>query len=321
MEILDTSSKQCKILIKDGKKYVIRYPRKIGATVEYYRSTPENEVLKILQNNNIKAPKVIYEGEKYSIQEYIEGELLSNKYEDHKDIDKNVIDQIIEQICLLSTIPAEELSRYSNWNNNSGFYKFQCDNTQRVYENYHKSLKQIYDSLNLTPNIFENLYSKAPKIHNGREMSIIHGDRHKKNAIINDNNEIVFIDWELGCIGDIAYDIAFHLHQMAYTEDDEKYFLNKLKSQFKGDSEELLKDVELYRLFLLARSTLYHVYWTDLLHKNDCSNDERKKQLGHFMRRYNRLSTYNEFNIQPKSEDEISLIFQEFRKNLSQEQR
>ena len=36
MEILDTSSKQCKILIQDGKKYVIRYPRTIGKTVEYF---------------------------------------------------------------------------------------------------------------------------------------------------------------------------------------------------------------------------------------------------------------------------------------------
>ena len=49
MEILETNSKQCKILVKDGKKYVIRYPRKIGATIEYYRSTPEREILGIIE--------------------------------------------------------------------------------------------------------------------------------------------------------------------------------------------------------------------------------------------------------------------------------
>jgi hypothetical protein len=38
MEVLDTSSKQCKIIIRDGKKYVIKFPRKIRETIEYYRS-------------------------------------------------------------------------------------------------------------------------------------------------------------------------------------------------------------------------------------------------------------------------------------------
>lgn len=63
-------------------------------------------------------------------------------------------------------------------------------------------------------------------------MCIIHGDKHKKNAILSDNGELTFIDWELGCIGDIAYDVAFHLHQMAYTESDEGYFLDRLKSNY-----------------------------------------------------------------------------------------
>ena len=50
MEILNTSSSQCKILISNDKKYVLRYPRKIRQTVEYYRSTPEIEIIKIVNN-------------------------------------------------------------------------------------------------------------------------------------------------------------------------------------------------------------------------------------------------------------------------------
>lgn len=319
MEILDTNSKQCKILVKDGKKYVIRYPRKIGATIEYYRSTPESEILEIIERSDIKAPKVLYNGEKYSIQEYIDGELLAEKYEDHKEIDRDVIDQTIEQIYLLSNLDGEELIQYANWDDNKSFYEFQCTNTEKVLENYYKSLNPLYDELNLSPSIVQYLKSKSDSINNKRNMSITHGDRHKKNAIINSSDELIFIDWELGCLGDIAYDIAFHLHQMAYTEEDEKYFLNQIRDKFK-DSEGLFSDIELYRLFLLARSTLYHVYWTDLVYKIG-NKDEIEKQLGHFMRRYNRLSNFKEFNIQPKSEEQLSKIFERFRKTLVEDQR
>ena len=77
MEILDTSSKQCKILIQDGKKYVIRYPRTIGKTVEYYRFTPEEKVIQAIQNQGLRVPRVLYTSSKYMIQEYIEGTLLA----------------------------------------------------------------------------------------------------------------------------------------------------------------------------------------------------------------------------------------------------
>lgn len=318
MEILDTSSKQCKIAIQDGKKYVIRYPRIIGANVEYYRSTPEDIVIKILQEHNVKVPKVLYHGEKYSIQEYIKGQLLSDKYEDHKNIDRAIIDQIIQQICLLPSIDGSELLRYADWGDNRSFYEFQCQNTERVFEGYYKNLRKLYNSIDISSSIFTHLYDKATEISNDRKMSIIHGDRHKKNAILSDNGELTFIDWELGCIGDIAYDIAFHLHQMAYTEDDEKYFLEKLKREYEGDTEKLLSDVELYRLFTLARSTLYHVYWTDLVYQGG-SETEIKRQLGHFMRRYNKLCMYEEFKLKPKSEEELEEIFERYRKQEDQE--
>lgn len=315
MEILDTSSKQCKILIRDGKKYVIRYPRKIGKTVEYYRSTPEEEVIKVLQYYNVKCPRVLHMSQDYSVQEYIEGQLLSDKFEDHKDIDRDIINQIVNEICFLMSIDGRELLKYASWNNNSSFYAFQCKNTERIFSKYYKSLKPIYDKLNISPDILSHLYNNTSKISDDRKLSVIHGDRHKKNAILSDDGELTFIDWELGCIGDMAYDIGFHLHQMAYTESDEEYFLGKLRKEFKGDTQRLLSDVESYRMFLLARSMLYHVYWTDLVYQ---SNDkaEREKQLGHFMRRYNKLSKYECFELQPKSQGELNCIFEEYRKHL-----
>ena len=68
-------------------------------------------------------------------------------------------------------------------------------------------------------------------------------------------------------------------------------------------------------MFLLARSMLYHIYWTDLVYQSNNKVD-REKQLGHFMRRYNKLSKYECFKLQPKSQGELNCIFEEYRKYL-----
>ena len=58
-----------------------------------------------------------------------------------------------------------------------------------------------------------------------------------------------------------------------------------------------------------------------ILNVRKINNEEKEKQLGHFMRRYNRLSKFKEFNIQPKSEEQLSEVFERFKKSLMEDQR
>ncbi len=97
--------------------------------------------MEILQKYNVRTPKILYMNKDYSIQEYIEGQLLSDIFEDHEDIDKNII-------------------------------------------------KQIYDKLNISSDVLLHLYNNVSKISDSRNLSIIHGDRHKKNAILSDDGEL-----------------------------------------------------------------------------------------------------------------------------------
>lgn len=90
---------------------------------------------------------------------------------------------------------------------------------RKDFMDYYKKLKTIYNKLSISLDIIKELYKSTSQINNERNLSVIHEDRHKKNVIASENGEITFIDWELGCIGDLAYDIRFHLHQMAYIED------------------------------------------------------------------------------------------------------
>lgn len=311
MKFIDTSSSQCKILKYENKKYIIRYPNNIGVVSEYYRFTPETAIIDLLEKNNIKVPKNIKITPYYLVQEYIEGNLLSDIYQDYNKIDRKIINQIINQICLLTEVDYTSLLKYTSWTNNRSFYTFQCQNTMSVFQNYYQRLKDLYDKLGISSNILNILMSYSNQIDNNRNLSIIHGDRHKKNIILQNNEKVVFIDWKLGGIGDLAYDIAFHLHQMAYAKEDEKFLLNKLEETYTGNFKMLLKDIKLYKLFILARSCIYHVYWTYLVYKEENEWD-KKKQLVHFMRRYNRLSEFTEFALSYKNEEELDNIFRDF---------
>lgn len=313
-KILNTDSKFCKILIKGDHKYVIKYPRKLHSTIEYYRSTREDEVLHLLMENNFLAPKLFLSKKDYHIQEYINGELISNIYKDHEHIDHKIIDEIILQILKLTKINSNSLMKYTKWSNNEDFYLFQVKNTEKVFSKYYEDLGELYNKLSISPEIFKYICPHKSEINNNRKMSLMHGDRHKKNMILKDGN-LIFIDWDLSCVGDIAYDIAFHLHQTAYTQQDELYFFTKLKEYYShiGSFNLLKNDIDFYRKFCLFRSTLYHVYWTDLVYK-DGNKEKIIKQLNHFKRRYNKLCNYPEFNLSPKDESELDDIFSEYRK-------
>lgn len=62
----------------------------------------------------------------------------------------------------------------------------------------------------------ERAHTLAP-----RPFSLIHGDLHRKNFIVDRRDDLWFIDWELAMIGDPLYDLATHLHLMHYGEEQE----------------------------------------------------------------------------------------------------
>ena len=62
---MKTDSDYCEIIIKKEKKYIKKYNRNQNELREYYRSTPEVEILTLLNQNNIITPKIIKQTKKY----------------------------------------------------------------------------------------------------------------------------------------------------------------------------------------------------------------------------------------------------------------
>ena len=281
-------------------KKIVKYQRRIGITQEYYRSIPESEVLEILSKYGMNVPKVLELYDDYFVEEYIDGTLLDDIYTDYSNIDKIVIDDIINNIVGLIRIDFQSLSKYSKWDNVRGFFEYQILNTEEIWNEYNTSYDVFYNLLGINKSTIFKLKQLSKKINFNRPLCLIHGDRHKNNMIKKDN-QVYYIDWELSCVGDLAYDIAFHIHQMKYSEADLKYFLLNLEKRLPYEYKSAINDINIYLCFITMRSVIYYV---KILY--DC--DYSEKLLDKFYIRLQKLCEYTELGIKLVSKNDIKTL-------------
>ncbi len=291
-------SNYCKVMSEDKK--IVKYQRRIGITQEYYRSIPESEVLEILSKYGMNVPKVLELYDDYFVEEYIDGTLLDDIYTDYSNIDKIVIDDIINNIVGLIRIDFQSLSKYSKWDNVRGFFEYQILNTEEIWNEYNTSYDVFYNLLGINKSTIFKLKQLSKKINFNRPLCLIHGDRHKNN-MIKKGNQVYYIDWELGCVGDLAYDIAFHIHQMKYSEADLKYFLLNLENRLPYEYKSAINDINIYLCFITMRSVIYYV---KILY--DC--DYSEKLLDKFYIRLQKLCEYTELEIKLVSKNDIKTL-------------
>ncbi len=291
-------SNYCKVMSEDKK--IVKYQRRIGITQEYYRSIPESEVLEILSKYGMNVPKVLELYDDYFVEEYIDGTLLDDIYTDYSNIDKIVIDDIINNIVGLIRIDFQSLSKYSKWDNVRGFFEYQILNTEEIWNEYNTSYDVFYNLLGINKSTIFKLKQLSKKINFNRPLCLIHGDRHKNNMIKKDN-QVYYIDWELSCVGDLAYDIAFHIHQMKYSEADLKYFLLNLENRLSYEYKSAINDINIYLCFITMRSVIYYV---KILY--DC--DYSEKLLDKFYIRLQKLCEYTELGIKLVSKNDIKTL-------------
>ena len=291
-------SNYCKVMSEDKK--IVKYQRRIGITQEYYRSIPESEVLEILSKYGMNVPKVLELYDDYFVEEYIDGTLLDDIYTDYSNIDKIVIDDIINNIVGLIRIDFQSLSKYSKWDTVRGFFEYQILNTEEIWNEYNTSYDVFYNLLGINKSTIFKLKQLSKKINFNRPLCLIHGDRHKNNMIKKDN-QVYYIDWELSCVGDLAYDIAFHIHQMKYSEADLKYFLLNLEKRLPYEYKSAINDINIYLCFITMRSVIYYV---KILY--DC--DYSEKLLDKFYIRLQKLCEYTELGIKLVSKKDIKTL-------------
>lgn len=236
MKKIKTSSSFTWICEKENKKFIRKYKRK--GLHGYPRTISLRNIDKILKNTEIPHPKLLK-----NRFNYVEEEFIEKTQELEKD---KLINVVIEYIVKMYNINCEKIEKFITWKNNSEYLCFQVKKLKKVLK--HRKCKDLEAN-------YAKLENIITKLDDDRKLSLIHGDIHIDNMILN-NDKIYLIDWELATYGDIAYELAMHFILMNYDEKTRREFAEQLCKKINVDKDKLLHDIEIYNKFENYRKSI-----------------------------------------------------------------
>ncbi|MFD3437467.1 phosphotransferase [Streptomyces sp. NPDC058685] len=91
-----------------------------------------------------------------------------------------------------------------------------------VLGRYHPEYGELFTAFGVESGALEALRpGNGHRTMTDRPFSLLHGDLHRDNFIVDLSGDLWTIDWELALIGDPLYELATHLHLMRYTDEQE----------------------------------------------------------------------------------------------------
>ncbi|MFE3799070.1 phosphotransferase [Nocardia tengchongensis] len=202
-----------------------------GADMMDLHVWPEVEILRAIEPFVAAAPRVRWESTNptYQIQDHIKGELLDHIAPRGQAIPSFVPREVARLFGDLRQIPRALLphSRQSDLSDDPfAFASRLSDVTRRVFRDNCDRYARLYQDLEIPPDPFATIETGWRTLE-PRPFRLLHADVHRKNMIIRDGLEVVFLDWELALYGDPLYDVASHLHKMGYRPDEQASFLEQ----------------------------------------------------------------------------------------------
>ncbi|MEU8709288.1 aminoglycoside phosphotransferase family protein [Streptomyces sp. NPDC048565] len=134
---------------------------------------------------------------------------------------------------------------------------------QQVYRRHHERFGRLFHELGVHEGALDGIRSRAMRL-TSRPFTLIHGDLHRLNIIVDAADDLWTIDWELSMIGDPLYDLATHLHLMRYPADEAGRTARLWASAAEGVRPECAKGWREDLETLLAYKRLQSVY-TDVI--------------------------------------------------------
>ncbi|GAB2558176.1 phosphotransferase [Nocardia heshunensis] len=201
-----------------------------GADVMDLRLWPEVQVLRTVEPFVSAAPRVRWESTNpaYQLQDHIDGDLLDHIAPRGQAVPACVPRDVAKLFAELRTIPRELLPAAPRPLSDDPFtFANQLsDVTRRVFRENHNDFGVLYRQLGVPEDPFATIETGWHTLE-PRPFRLVHADVHRKNMIIRNGREVVFLDWELALYGDPVYDVATHLHKMGYQPDEHATFLSQ----------------------------------------------------------------------------------------------
>lgn len=245
-------------------------------------------------------PELLAEGPYFYSEKYVNGNSLDSIYTDFAPFEKSDLEDIASNISEVVKIKSRSLQHRQPWQNCQEFFLFQINHTIDALHHQSRRIPLWRQAFGIDWPTVAVLDDLPHQIDRTRPLCFIHGDR-QKNKMIRSGDRLYFIGWEYACIGDLAYELAFHIYQMKYTETDLAYLFNCLEQRLPVKLKTALKDIEVYMKYITLRSVMYYMRILQ-----ECAYTKRSCEK--FYYRLFQLAQYPEFGVEVPTFEEVQTI-------------
>jgi aminoglycoside phosphotransferase (APT) family kinase protein len=187
---------------------------------------PESAVLRAIDPDVRWAPRLLHASDDpaFQIGEWVDGDLLDAVAPRGTRVAPHVLDDVVVLFGQLGAVPRERLPALPDgWptdGDTAAFARRLSDVTAGVYATFAEPFADLFAALGIPAEPLAPVLDRWPSLA-ARPFRLLHTDVHRKNMIVNAGSTY-FLDWELALWGDPVYDLAVHLHKMAYQPDEEQ---------------------------------------------------------------------------------------------------
>ncbi|MEU0966355.1 aminoglycoside phosphotransferase family protein [Streptomyces sp. NPDC005917] len=183
----------------------------------------EEQLLRSLSGRIEGIPHIIEVGG-IGLQSFIEGDTLACFHRSGTAVPDVFVSQIMGLFKQMVAVQPEDLSverrceaedRPEDGDTDGFLERLVLFTEQRVYLANKERFAGLFDDLWLGEESFGHLRKNVSGLKE-RPFCLLHADLHRENFIVDAEQRLWTIDWELAMVGDPLYDLATHLHLMRY---------------------------------------------------------------------------------------------------------
>jgi len=195
-----------------------------GAEQMDLRIWPESEILTVLPSHVERIPQLRHVSDEppFQIHEFVTGRRLDEIAPRGEPVPRDVVQDVLNLFRQLGDVPRPDLPPTPDgWpadGDCAGFATLLSGVTQRVADEFGGEFEKLFHMLGI-PHDPLRIATAGWRSLTSRPFRLVHSDVHRQNIIIADHGP-VFLDWELSLWGDPLYELAVHIHKMAYLDDE-----------------------------------------------------------------------------------------------------
>lgn len=182
----------------------------------------EGTILRALNKTHLaRTTPLYYRGQgDVAAHEFVSGQALADLCPPGKPLDAHHLNTLVERLASFTTISAADLPPLpADWpadRDSRAFLQDRVDYADReVRARNWPEFAGLFEALEVPTHALRMLRDRIPALR-PRPFGLVHGDLHRHNVIVGQDDELTVVDWELALWGDPLYDLAIHLVRMHY---------------------------------------------------------------------------------------------------------